>query len=61
MTNIDEQLKKVVSENRIYTSKLVVHLDWYTGFQHLIVVTSILEKRFILLDKNDEIDLKSCM
>ena len=59
MTSIDEQLKKVVSEDRIYTSKLVVHLDWYTGFKHLIVVTSILEKRYILLDEYDEMDLRS--
>ena len=59
MTTIDEQLKKVISENRIYTSKLVAHLDWHERFKHLIVVTSILEKRFILLDEYDQIDLNS--
>ena len=44
MTTIDEQLKKVISEDRIYTSKLIAHLDWYMTFKHLIVVTSIAEK-----------------
>ena len=53
VTTIDEQLKKVISENRIYTSKLVAHLDWHERFKHLIVATSILEKRFILLDEYD--------
>ena len=59
MTTIDEQLTKVISEDRIYTSKLIAHLDWYEPFKHLIVATSILEKRFILLDEYDEMDLKS--
>ena len=59
MTTIDEQLTKVISWDRIYTSKLIAHLDWYEPFKHLIVATSILEKRFILLDEYDEIDLKS--
>ena len=59
VTTIDKQLKKVISEDRIYTSKLVAHLDWSERFKHLIVVTSILEKRFILIDEYDELDVKS--
>jgi hypothetical protein len=59
MNSIDELLKKVISEDRIYTSRLVAHLEWNRMFKHLIVATSILEKRYILLDEHDDIDLTS--
>lgn len=60
MTTIDEQLEKVISEERIYKSKLAAHLDWKNASnKHLIVVTTILEKRYILVDVGDQIDLNS--
>lgn len=60
MTSIDEQLQQVISHDRIYTNKLVAHLDWSVSTKHLVVATTILEKRFILIDQYDDIDrLKS--
>ncbi|PLT34126.1 hypothetical protein [Bacillus sp. V5-8f] len=52
MTNIDKQLRNVISEDRIYNSKLVAHLDWNEGNKHLLIATSFIEKRYILLDQD---------
>ncbi len=59
MSSIDEQLRKVVSIDRIYTSKLMAHLAWNSMYKHLLVITSFLEKRYILLKEYDEIDFHS--
>ncbi|MBB6446313.1 hypothetical protein [Bacillus benzoevorans] len=58
MSSIDEQLEKVISRDRIYTSKLMAHLAWDSVYKHLLVITSFLEKRYILLKEYDEIDFK---
>lgn len=58
MSTIDEQLKKVIDKERIYTSKLMAHLAWQTKYKHLLVITSFLEKRYLLLKDYDEIDFK---
>lgn len=56
MSSIDEQLKKVISKDRMYTSKLMAHLAWNSMYKHLLVITSFLEKRYIVLKEYGEID-----
>ncbi|RFU60862.1 hypothetical protein [Peribacillus glennii] len=57
MNSLDALLQTFISKGKIYSSKLAAHFDWQQGGKHLIVATSILDKRYILLKENEKIDL----
>ncbi|RFU70368.1 hypothetical protein D0469_07135 [Peribacillus saganii] len=58
MINIDNLLRTVVADTNIYKSKLLAHLEWEPGSTHLLVASSIIQKRYILIKEN-EVDIGS--
>ncbi|WP_409305117.1 hypothetical protein [Peribacillus sp. SCS-155] len=50
-------LSALVPEGSIYNSKLLAHLEWKPELEHLIVATTLLDKRYLIVPREQDIDL----